>query len=156
MADRGQFRTSNRGFASMDEKRQREIASKGGQASGGNFKNDRRRAAEAGRKGGQSVPPSERSFSRDHGLAAEAGRKGGEHSHGDPGVSAHSSGQPIGSGHESNRQKGTPDNRASLNRRDRGPEAAGQGAHRKLEHEGAAASEIAVAAEQRSGDHDDQ
>ena len=77
MADRGQFRTSNRGFASMDEKRQREIASKGGQASGGNFKNDRRRAAEAGRKGGQSVPPSERSFSRDHGLAAEAGRKGG-------------------------------------------------------------------------------
>src|ERR1700757_1584813 len=57
MADRGQFRTSNRGFASMDEKRQGEIASKGGQASGGNFKNDRRRAAEAGRKGGESVPP---------------------------------------------------------------------------------------------------
>ena len=87
MADLGQFRTSNRGFASMDEKRQREIASKGGRASGGNFKNDRRRAAEAGRKGGQSVPPAERSFSRDHGLAAVAGRKGGEHSHSGTSVS---------------------------------------------------------------------
>ncbi len=46
--------TSNRGFASMDEQKQREIASKGGQASGGNFKNDPKRAAEAGRKGGQA------------------------------------------------------------------------------------------------------
>ena len=82
MADRDQFHASNRGFASMDEKKQREIASKGGQASGGNFKNDPGRAAEAGRKGGQSVPASERSFSRDPRLAAEAGRKGGEHSHG--------------------------------------------------------------------------
>lgn len=45
--------TSRRGFASMDEDRQREIASKGGQESGGNFANDRERAAEAGRKGGQ-------------------------------------------------------------------------------------------------------
>lgn len=46
--------TSNRGFASMDEHKQREIASKGGSASGGNFKNDRQKAREAGRKGGQS------------------------------------------------------------------------------------------------------
>lgn len=45
---------SNRGFASMDEKKQQEIASKGGQVSGGNFKNDPERASEAGRKGGQS------------------------------------------------------------------------------------------------------
>ena len=45
--------TSKRGFASMDEDKQREIASKGGQAYGGNFKNDPARAAEAGRKGGQ-------------------------------------------------------------------------------------------------------
>jgi uncharacterized protein len=44
--------TSNRGFASMDSEKQREIASKGGQASGGNFKNDRNKAREAGRKGG--------------------------------------------------------------------------------------------------------
>jgi general stress protein YciG len=53
-------RTSNRGFASMDPAKQREIAS----------------------KGGSSVPPEKRPFSQDHRLAAEAGRKGGEHSHG--------------------------------------------------------------------------
>jgi general stress protein YciG len=71
--------TSNRGFASMDEKKQRAIASeggkeahrrgtaheftseeareagrKGGSVSGGNFANDPSRAAEAGRKGGRS------------------------------------------------------------------------------------------------------
>ena len=44
---------SSRGFGSMDEDKQREIASEGGKASGGNFANDRERAAEAGRKGGQ-------------------------------------------------------------------------------------------------------
>jgi general stress protein YciG len=46
--------TSNRGFASMDEDMQREIASKGGKASGGNFKNNPQRASEAGRKGGKA------------------------------------------------------------------------------------------------------
>lgn len=46
--------TSKRGFASMDEDKQREIAAKGGRESGGNFKNDPQRAADAGRKGGQS------------------------------------------------------------------------------------------------------
>ncbi len=51
MADNNQGK-SNRGFASMDEEKQREIASKGGQASGGNFKNDREKASEAGKKGG--------------------------------------------------------------------------------------------------------
>ena len=45
---------SKRGFASMDPVRQREIASKGGRASGGNFARDPQRAAEAGRKGGRS------------------------------------------------------------------------------------------------------
>jgi len=44
--------TRNRGFASMDKQKQKEIASKGGKASGGNFKNDRQRASEAGKKGG--------------------------------------------------------------------------------------------------------
>lgn len=52
--------TSNRGFASMDPERQRQIAS----------------------KGGQSVPDEKRSFSQNRQLAAEAGRKGGEASHG--------------------------------------------------------------------------
>lgn len=46
--------TSNRGFASMDDQKQREIASKGGKASGGNFKNDREKASRAGRKGGEN------------------------------------------------------------------------------------------------------
>ena len=51
--------TSNRGFASMDENKQREIASKGGRSQGAennpvNFANDREKASEAGRKGGQS------------------------------------------------------------------------------------------------------
>ena len=46
--------TSKRGFASMDDDKQREIASKGGEASSGNFKNDPERAAEAGKRGGQS------------------------------------------------------------------------------------------------------
>jgi uncharacterized protein len=51
--------SSKRGFAAMDEDKQREIASKGGQSQGkennpGNFANDRDRAAEAGRKGGQA------------------------------------------------------------------------------------------------------
>ena len=52
--------TSNRGFASMDPAKQREIA----------------------RKGGESVPNEKRSFSRDRHLAAEAGRKGGHESGG--------------------------------------------------------------------------
>lgn len=52
--------TSNRGFASMDEARQREIAS----------------------KGGRSVPAEKRSFSQDRELASEAGRKGGQASGG--------------------------------------------------------------------------
>lgn len=43
----------------MDENKQREIASKGGQSQGkennpGNFANDRQKASEAGRKGGQA------------------------------------------------------------------------------------------------------
>jgi general stress protein YciG len=51
MAIKNQSKT-NRGFAAMDEKKQREIASKGGKASGGNFKNDPERARKAGKKGG--------------------------------------------------------------------------------------------------------
>jgi uncharacterized protein len=77
--------TSNRGFASMDRERQREIASKGGKSvapESRSFSQNRELAAEAGRKGGKSVPPSERSFAQDRKLAAAAGRKGGEASHG--------------------------------------------------------------------------
>lgn len=51
--------TSDRGFASMDEQKQKEIASKGGKSQGaqnnpGNFANDRQRASKAGQKGGST------------------------------------------------------------------------------------------------------
>ena len=71
---------SNRGFASMDQAKQREIASKGGQSvppEKRSFSQDPNLAATAGRKGGESVPPQVRSFSQNRELAAEAGRKGG-------------------------------------------------------------------------------
>ncbi len=70
----------NRGFASMDEKKQRDIAS----------------------KGGQSVPGEERSFSQDRELAAEAGRKGGEHSHGGGSHGGQGGGQRGGEGNFAN------------------------------------------------------
>ncbi|MBB4038561.1 hypothetical protein GGR34_000190 [Microvirga flocculans] len=44
---------SNRGFSSMDESKQREIAKKGGEAGGGSLKNTPEKASEAGRKGGE-------------------------------------------------------------------------------------------------------
>ena len=53
-------RTSQRGFASMNTERQRQIASMGGKA----------------------VPDEKRSFSQNRRLAAEAGRTGGHASHG--------------------------------------------------------------------------
>ena len=74
-------RTSHRGFASMNAERQRQIASMGGRAvpdEKRSFSQNRRLAAEAGRKGGQSVPGAKRSFSQDRTLAAVAGRKGGQ------------------------------------------------------------------------------
>src|SRR4030088_690419 len=73
--------TSNRGFASMDQAKQRAIASKGGQSvppEKRSFSQDPQLAAQAGRKGGESVPPEGRSFSPNREAAAEAGRKGGQ------------------------------------------------------------------------------
>jgi general stress protein YciG len=73
--------TSNRGFASMDRTKQRQIASKGGQSvppEKRSFSQDPQLAAQAGRKGGESVPAEGRSFSQNRELAAEAGRKGGQ------------------------------------------------------------------------------
>lgn len=60
--------TSKRGFASMDEEKQRKIAREGGKASGGNFRNDPGRASKEGKKGAEAQP-------------TEAKRRGGEHSH---------------------------------------------------------------------------
>lgn len=47
---------STRGFGSMDPVRRREVASRGGKASGGNFANNTARAVLAGRKGGEHRP----------------------------------------------------------------------------------------------------
>ena len=70
--------TSTRGFASMDEDKQREIASKGGKAAhergtAHEFDSDEARAA--GRKGGEAV-----SRNREH--MSDIGHKGGEGSNG--------------------------------------------------------------------------
>ena len=70
--------TSNRGFASMDRNKQREIARKGGRAAhekgtAHEFTSDEARAA--GRKGGERV-----SANRDH--MSRIGRLGGKHSAG--------------------------------------------------------------------------
>ena len=62
-----------RGFGAMDPTARRAAASKGGRKSGGNFKNDRVRAAESGREGGKR---SSGNFSIDRERAAAAGRKG--------------------------------------------------------------------------------
>src|SRR6202011_3085626 len=70
--------TRNRGFASMDREKQREIARKGGRAAhekgtAHEFTSDEARAA--GRKGGERV-----SANRDH--MSRIGRLGGKHSAG--------------------------------------------------------------------------
>ncbi|WP_413734786.1 general stress protein [Sodalis sp. RH21] len=46
----------------------------------GNFAEDKQKASEAGKKGGQQH--SGGNFKNDPGKASEAGKKGGEHSHG--------------------------------------------------------------------------
>lgn len=50
-----------------------------GNKNSGNFANDREKAAEAGKKGGQA---SGGNFTNDRDKATEAGRKGGQSSHG--------------------------------------------------------------------------
>ncbi len=70
--------TANRGFASMDPQRQKEIASEGGRAAhekGTAHEFDSTEAREAGRKGGEAV-----SKNREH--MSEIGRKGGQASGG--------------------------------------------------------------------------
>lgn len=50
-----------------------------GHSNPGNFANDRQKASEAGRKGGQA---SGGNFANDRVKASEAGKKGGQNSHG--------------------------------------------------------------------------
>ena len=78
---------SKRGFGSMDEEKQREIASKGGKAAheqGTAHEFDSEEAAEAGRKGGEAQGKDNNpgNFANDTEKAREAGKKGGENSSG--------------------------------------------------------------------------
>lgn len=77
--------TENRGFASMDEEKQREIASKGGKAAhekgtAHEFTSEEARAA--GSKGGKIAHEKGTAHEWTSEEAREAGRKGGEASHG--------------------------------------------------------------------------
>jgi general stress protein YciG len=71
-------RSSERGFASMDEDKQRKIASEGGKAAherGSAHEFDSEEARRAGKKGGEAV-------SQDREHMSEIGRRGGEESGG--------------------------------------------------------------------------
>ncbi|HEV2472987.1 MAG TPA: KGG domain-containing protein [Chthonomonadales bacterium] len=86
---------SERGFAAMDEQKQRDIASRGGKAAhqrGAAHEFDSREAREAGRKGGEAI-------SRDRQHMAEIGRKGGE-------ARGANGGQSRGGSHEPRGQSG--------------------------------------------------
>jgi general stress protein YciG len=81
MANQSNQSTSNRGFASMDEDKQREIASQGGKAAhakGTAHEFDSQSASEAGKAAHAKGNAHE--FNSEE--AAEAGRKGGQNSHG--------------------------------------------------------------------------
>lgn len=56
----------------------------GGKSNPGNFANDRKKASEAGRMGGQHQGKENNpgNFANDRQKASEAGRKGGQRSHG--------------------------------------------------------------------------
>jgi uncharacterized protein len=74
-------KSESRGFASMDDGKQRSAASKGGKSvpdDKRSFSQDSDLASEAGRKGGKE---SGGNFKNDPGRASEAGRKG-EHERG--------------------------------------------------------------------------
>ena len=77
--------SSNRGFASMDPDRQREIASEGGKAAhekGTAHEFSSEEARQAGSKGGQAAHEKGTAHEFDSEEAREAGRKGGQASHG--------------------------------------------------------------------------
>ena len=84
---------SNRGFASMDPQRQREIASEGGRAAhekGTAHEFTSEEAREAGRKGGMARSANRRSGNT--GSQASGSSSGGGHDSGSQGGGSHSSG----------------------------------------------------------------
>lgn len=77
---RNQGDSSNRGFASMDKEKQREIAAEGGRAahaSGNAHEFTPEEAREAGSKGGKAAHESGNAHEFDSEEAREAGSKGG-------------------------------------------------------------------------------
>lgn len=77
--------TSNRGFASMDEDKQREIAKKGGEASHGGNRQGGDGGQQSGGQGnqqgggqGSQQRGGSGNFANDPQRASEAGRKGGQ------------------------------------------------------------------------------
>lgn len=79
-------RTDERGFASMDPERQREIAAEGGRAAhekGTAHEFDSEEAREAGSKGGKAAHEKGTAHEFDSQEAREAGSKGGKASHRD-------------------------------------------------------------------------
>jgi general stress protein YciG len=86
---------SNRGFASMDPQRQREIASEGGRAAhekGTAHEFTSEEAREAGRKGGMARSANRRS-------AIQSGSSGGSHASGSNSGGSHSGGSSSGGSH---------------------------------------------------------
>jgi general stress protein YciG len=91
-----------RGFAGMDQEKQRAIARKGGANvphEKRSFAQNRALASEAGRKGGRSVAPQDRSFAQNRALAAAAGRKGGQASQ-NRRIRENSSAHHVNGGHD--------------------------------------------------------
>jgi general stress protein YciG len=92
---------SNRGFAGMDEDKQREIAAQGGRAaheSGNAHEFSSEEAREAGRKGGEAV-----SQDRDH--MSEIGQKGGQQRQDDGGNQGNNQGNNQGGRQQGGRQQ---------------------------------------------------
>lgn len=82
MSHQGQ---GGRGFGSMDEEKQRKIASQGGKAAhekGAAHEFSSEEAREAGKKGGQAAHEKGTAHEFTSEEAREAGKKGGEASHG--------------------------------------------------------------------------
>ena len=125
----GQARSrSNRGFASMDREKQREIASKGGRAAhakGTAHEFDSGEAPDAGRKGGGAV-----SRNREH-LAA-IGRRGGEargHSRSRTNAQTNTAGEEnsLEGGFQNTRGGVSPDRQVAIDKETEGVNANTQG-----------------------------
>ena len=117
---------SNRGFASMDRDKQKEIASKGGRAAhakGTAHEFDSSEAREAGRKGGVAV-----SRNREH--MAAIGRRGGEargSSRARSGVQTNSGGEGTSDSSFQNSRSGTTERQVAINNESDGVNANTQG-----------------------------